>query len=117
PESIAIDHQAIVEAGKNRPHQVSIVLLAYNNLAYTKECLESILQHTGDVDYELILVNNGSTDATQAYFESIPHAKVLYLRYNIHLVKEFNIGFMAAGGKYSAAVCNDFIFTPNWLGN
>lgn len=67
------------------------------------------------MDYELILVNNGSNDGTKEYFESISGAKVINLKYNLHLVKGFNIGLMAAEGKYCAAVCNDFIFTPNWL--
>jgi len=117
PDLSTIDHKEIVEKGKDAEYKVSIVLLAYNNLDYTRQCVESILQYTDDVEYELILVNNGSTDGTLAYFESIPGAKVIHLEYNIHLVKGFNIGLMAAEGKYSAAVCNDFIFTSNWLSN
>lgn len=117
PEVGTVDRQEIIEIGKEAPRQVSVILLAYNNLKYTRECVESILEYTNDVDYELILVNNGSTDGTKEYFDSIAGAKVIYLEYNLHVVKGFNIGLMAAEGKYCAAVCNDFIFTHNWLKN
>ena len=117
PDINTIDHNIIMEKGNESRFKVSIVLLAYNNINYTRDCVESIIKHTNNIDYELILVDNGSTDGTKEYFESIPNAKVIHLKYNIHLVKGFNIGLMAAEGKYSAAVCNDFIFTPNWLYN
>jgi O-antigen biosynthesis protein len=117
PEVGVVDHNDISAKGANSRCKVSVVLLAYNNLNYTRECVESILMNTDDVDYELILVDNGSTDGTKEYFDSIPGAKVIHLQYNVHLVKGFNIGLMAAEGKYTAAVCNDFIFTPNWLKN
>ncbi|MEK3883883.1 glycosyltransferase [Paenibacillus sp. PL2-23] len=117
PEVNTINHEEIVALGQEARYKVSVVLLAYNNLSYTRDCVESILTHTIDIDYELILVDNGSTDGTKEYFDSIPDAKVIHLKHNIHLVKGFNIGLMAAEGKYCAAVCNDFIFTPNWLMN
>lgn len=117
PDVSVIDHNNIIEIGNKARFKVSIVLLAYNNIDYTRDCVESIIKHTKDIDYELILVDNGSTDGTKEYFQSISNAKVIYLKYNIHLVKGFNIGLMAAEGKYCAAVCNDFIFTPNWLHN
>ncbi|CAI6081312.1 hypothetical protein PAECIP112173_03178 [Paenibacillus sp. JJ-100] len=117
PDTLKVDHDKVSLLSGNFKYTVSIVLLAYNNLQYTKDCLDSILCHTGDVNYELILVDNGSTDGTKEYFESIPGAKVIHLKQNIHLVKGFNIGLMAAEGKYCAAVCNDFIFTSRWLEN
>ncbi|MCM3750207.1 glycosyltransferase [Paenibacillus pasadenensis] len=117
PEVNPINHHEISKRGEDAPCKVSVVLLAYNNLDYTRDCVESILSHTKDVDYELILVDNGSTDGTKEYFDSIVGAKVIHLKYNLHIVKGFNIGMMAAEGKYCAVLCNDFIFTPNWLNN
>ncbi|MEX3618289.1 glycosyltransferase family 2 protein [Paenibacillus glucanolyticus] len=117
PEVGIVDHDEIAARGEAAYYKASVVLLAYNNLNYTRDCVESILKNTDDVEYELILVDNGSSDGTKEYFDSIPGAKVIHLKYNIHLVKGFNIGLMAAEGKYCAAVCNDFIFTPNWLKN
>jgi len=117
PEIGDVNHEEIIRRGENRPYKASVILLAYNNLEHTRNCVESIIANTCDVDYELILVDNGSTDGTRAYFDSIEGAKVIVLKHNLHIVKGFNIGMMAAEGKYSAVVCNDFIFTPNWLSN
>src|SRR5262249_38157178 len=44
----------------------SIIVLCCNELEYTERCLESVLRHTRP-PYELILVDNGSTDGTPAY--------------------------------------------------
>ncbi|MEK5490507.1 glycosyltransferase [Paenibacillus sp. FSL R7-0297] len=117
PESLSINKEDIIKEIKESEPIVSLVLLAYNKLDYTKQCLESILKYTTDYTYELILVNNGSTDGTEAYFDSIPQAKKIHLKYNIGATLGFNIGMMVAEGKYVAALCNDFIFTHNWLGN
>lgn len=117
PEIGAVDHAEITRQMEQEACQASVVVLAYNNLAMTRDCVQSILDCTGDVDYELILVDNGSTDGVKEYFESVPGAKVIHLPHNLHLVKGFNIGMMAAEGKYCAVVCNDFIFTPRWLSN
>jgi GT2 family glycosyltransferase len=117
PEVGNVDHDWIASQGEEANLKVSVVLVGYNNLDYTRDCVESILANTDDVEYELILVDNGSTDGTKEYFDSISGAKVIHLKYNLHVTKGFNIGLMAAEGKYSAAVCNDFIFTPKWLWN
>ena len=51
--------------------QVSIVLAAFNALEYTRTCLESIIKYTS-VPYELILVNNGSSDGTKSISKQFP---------------------------------------------
>lgn len=102
---------------KNKNNLVSIVLLAYNHLDYTKKCIESILEFTKDVNYELILVNNGSTDETKDYFDSLDNVKVVNIKENVRVCNGFNEGIFYSEGKYIACVCNDFIFTYNWLSN
>ena len=42
---------------------VSIIILTFNQLGYTKECVESIRKHTPE-PHEIIFVDNGSTDGT-----------------------------------------------------
>ena len=45
-------------------HKTSIIILTYNNLEYTKGCLESIQKYTEEGTYELIIIDNHSTDQT-----------------------------------------------------
>jgi Predicted glycosyltransferases len=96
---------------------VSIVVLAYNHSEYTKSCIESIYKYTANINYELITVNNGSTDDTEEYFNSLPNKKKINIVNNVRPVDGFNTGMESAEGKYTACVCNDFIFTENWLDN
>ncbi|OAA93666.1 glycosyltransferase [Clostridium coskatii] len=100
---------------KNKNNLVSVVLLAYNHLDYTKKCIESILEFTKDINYELILVNNGSTDETKDYFDSLDNVKIVNIEKNVGICNGFDEGIFYSNGKYIACVCNDFIFTYNWL--
>ena len=57
--------RALVEASLK---STSIVILTHNQLEYTKKCIESIFTHTKE-PFELIVVDNGSTDGTVEYLE------------------------------------------------
>ena len=74
------------QTGKYK-YDVSVLILAYNHLDYTRRCVESFLQTVPpDLNYELILVNHGSSDGTKEYFEKIgPH-------------KQLNIAVNGGGG-------------------
>jgi GT2 family glycosyltransferase len=101
---------------KNSP-LVSIVVLAYNHLDYTKLCIESLYRYTSHIDFELITINNGSTDQTKEYFEALPHQKKISFAENIGVDKAINQGFRIAEGKYTVNVSNDLVLTTNWLDN
>lgn len=96
---------------------VSVVVLAYNNLDYTRQCVESILHSTAHLDYELITVDNGSTDGTKEYLESVPAAHHISFAQNIGVDKAINHGIRAARGKYVMNVSNDIVVTARWLDN
>ncbi len=95
----------------------SIVVLAYNHLDYTKQCIDSIYAYTSYLDFELITVNNGSTDGTEEYFNHLPNKKKLSFSQNIGVCKAFNRGFDLAEGKYILNVSNDIVVTAHWLDN
>jgi GT2 family glycosyltransferase len=99
---------------------VSIIIPCCNEAAYTRLCVESVLRHTR-APYELILVDNGSTDDTPALLDSIRTregpARVSVIR------NETNRGFPAAcnqaladaHGQHVVLLNNDTVVTPNWL--
>jgi GT2 family glycosyltransferase len=99
---------------------VSVYVLAYNNLEkYTKTCVECVLKYTIDVDYELILVDNGSSDGTLEYFKSVihPRKKIIKITKNIGPNYGGNAGVAHATGRYIVGIANDVYVTENWLSN
>jgi len=98
--------------------KVSIVIACWNQLDYTRRCLESIVSNT-HVRYELILVDNGSTDGTGEYLEKFatgrPNVRVIHNRRNLGFGPGNNVGFRAAVGDYVCCLNNDTIVRPGWL--
>lgn len=45
--------------------KTSIIIVTYNNLNYTKDCIESILKYTDHNSYEIIVIDNNSSDDTK----------------------------------------------------
>lgn len=93
---------------------VSIIILAWNQLEYTKQCINSILIHT-QLPYELILVDNGSGDGTLQYFLSIKEATVIHNPQNQGYARGNNQGIRRAKGDYILLLNNDTIVTHCWL--
>lgn len=111
----------VVESLRSKsPSDVTIFVLAYGRLEKTKQCIESILEHTNDVDYTLVLYDNGSDDngETLSYFKSIPYSKKYIYRVtkNIHFTS-YLFCTLPWYGKYYVNVSNDIIVTHNWLKN
>ncbi|MCG6538035.1 MAG: glycosyltransferase, partial [Syntrophales bacterium LBB04] len=100
--------------------QTSIIVIAYNQLQYTKLCVESILHYTAD-SYELILLDNGSTDGTSDYFEFIrnfhPHTRIIRNFQNRIAESILNYAVSIACGKYIVFVTNDTLVHEGWLEN
>lgn len=96
-------------------YDLTIYILAYNKLEYTKKCIESIIKYTPNyLNYELVILNNGSTDETQEYFESLKCKKEISFVKNIRSDKGIQYIFE---GKYLLGVSNDVIVTENYLEN
>ena len=60
---------------------VSIVIIGYNRLEKTKRCVESVIKYTADFNYELILIDNGSTDETTDYFQTVNYKPELFISF------------------------------------
>lgn len=93
----------------------SIVILTHNQLPLTDKCLQSIRQHTKD--YELIVVDNGSTDGTVAYLHRQSDVIVHENKENLGFATGCNQGFELSKGDNILFLNNDTIVTEHWLEN
>jgi O-antigen biosynthesis protein len=93
----------------------SIVLVTYNKLDYTKQCIESVRQHTKLGSYELIAIDNGSTDGTVEWLEKQKDVRVLANGYNAGFPKACNQGLVLAQGELLMLLNNDTLVTSRWL--
>ena len=97
--------------------KASIIVLTYNGKEYTQECLESIFSHT-HLPFELIVVDNASTDGTVEYLKSLSKShpvKVIYNDTNLGYAGGNNRGVLVAEGDYLVFLNNDVIVTGGWL--
>jgi O-antigen biosynthesis protein len=99
--------------------KVSIIIAVYNQLAYTKMAVESILNNTERSLYEFIIIDNGSRPEVKAYFDSLTgKADITYIRNegNTGPIKAINQGIKASNADYVMAIHNDvIIMEKGWL--
>ena len=102
-----------------RPEKmISIIVPCLNHYQVTKRCIESIAHHTRN-KYELIIVDDGSSDETQEELSKIYPVGygTIQIRHNTNLgfSKSVNDGINAAKGKLIAVFNNDMIVSKDWL--
>jgi GT2 family glycosyltransferase/Flp pilus assembly protein TadD len=97
---------------------VSIVVLTWNQLECTQECLASIRRHT-DHPYEIIIIDNGSTDGSAAWLHEQarqdPLLRIVLNAENRGFAAGCNQGIQQSRGAYIMLLNNDVVITPEWL--
>jgi len=94
---------------------VSVVIASYNGRDLLKPCLESVFGQTYK-NYEVIIVDNGSTDGTVAFIKKYyPAVKLLFNDTNLGCTIGYNRGIEAAEGEYIATLNNDLRLEPDWM--
>ncbi|MCK5417713.1 MAG: glycosyltransferase, partial [Desulfobacterales bacterium] len=106
---------------KELPQLTSIVILTFNQIDYTKKCIESVFKHTKE-HFELIVVDNGSSDGTVEYLQSELRdrrpgirIKILQNKNNLGFAAGNNQGMAKARGDYILLLNNDVVVTRGWL--
>jgi GT2 family glycosyltransferase len=99
--------------------KISIILLCWNNWLVTKRCIQSVLENSNYCCYELIIVNNNSTDETyeqlNTYYITKSNIKIIHNDDNYGFAMGMNIGVLNASADYIILLNNDTIVGKNWL--
>jgi len=84
---------------------ISFIVVNYNTLNLTNQCIKSIIDSFDDKDtFEIILVDNNSKDGSKEFFlnleKNLNNFKYIYLEENVGFAKANNIGFKYSKGEY-----------------
>lgn len=94
---------------------VSIIILAYNSCNDLKECLPSLINQTYK-NYEIIIVDNASTDDTEKFMKNnYPKIKLIESKINLGYAGGNNLGFEYSQGDYIVILNPDVYVNNDWL--
>ncbi len=95
--------------------ETTVIIVNWNGVKHLKICLPS-LKKQSYTNYELIFVDNGSSDGSVEYVKEIfPESSVIQLKENLGFAKPNNLGFNKAKGKFILTLNNDIELCDNFL--
>lgn len=110
--SKGLDMQEVTN--KNHPF-VSIIVLNWNGLVCLEKCLESLMRLTYP-NYEVIVVDNGSSDGSPDMVKrNFKNVRLIKNKRNLGFAKGNNVGIKASKGNFIVLLNNDVIVDPSWL--
>lgn len=108
-------HFKVLEFARVENPLVSIVIPAYNQFEFTYRCLESILNNTHDVEYEIIIADDVSNDETINIKNYIRNITIVRNEKNLGFLLNCNNAAKYAKGKYIHFLNNDTQVQNEWL--
>ncbi len=94
----------------------SIIIISYNTKEVTRDCLESVKAAKLDFTYEIIIVDNASTDGSVEMFEQdYPEATLIKNEENLFFPKANNQAMLVAKGKYFFLLNSDTLVEPGQI--
>lgn len=98
------------EGQRNQVVDMSIVLVCWNNKPYLDPCLKSLYEGNLKSSFDVIVVDNGSTDGSQQMLiDKYPAVMLIQNEGNVGLSKASNQGIKATNGRYVLLLNNDTI--------
>ena len=93
---------------------VSVILPVYNAELYIRESIQSILNQSFS-NFELIILNDGSTDASEKVISEFQDERIKYVKNetNLKLIDTLNLGLKLTQGKYIARIDADDVAFPD----
>jgi GT2 family glycosyltransferase/glycosyltransferase involved in cell wall biosynthesis len=104
-----------IEFSVHEPVEISIVIPVFNQFRFTQACLASLQEHRGPDRFEVIVVDDCSTDETAEAISRIPGIVYLRNETNSGFIVSCNRGAQKARGKYLVFLNNDTLVRDGWL--
>lgn len=106
---------AVIELPHSSEPLISIILLFHNRAEMSLQCLESLAASAGQIPFEVIIVDNASSDKTSILLERTYNAKIIRNVTNTGFGEGCNRAVDRAAGKYLLFLNNDTQLQPNAL--
>src|ERR1041385_7312120 len=101
-------------SGSSPAPDVSIVFANWNTRDYMRDCLLSIREHVRDLTYEIIVVDDGSTDGSpEMLAKEFPEVTSLVNERNLGVTRTYNRGVARGRGRYIQIMNTDMILVDN----
>jgi len=98
------------------PLELSIIVVTYNSRRHVRDCLESIQQNVGDIDHEVIVVDNASQDGTpEIVRNNFPNVHLTVNRENRGFARGNNQGISQSQGRTVLLLNPDAVVLPQTL--
>ncbi|MBJ6801049.1 glycosyltransferase family 2 protein [Geomonas propionica] len=94
--------------------RVSVIIVNWNGLGHLPECLDSLQQQTFR-DFEVIVVDNGSSDGSVSYLKQRPEVRLVPFQENVGFAAGNNATLPVSRGEYLITLNNDTKAEPDWL--
>jgi GT2 family glycosyltransferase len=95
--------------------EATVILVTWNNLKLTAECLKS-LQKQNFKDFKILLLDNASTDQTPEFIKvKFPSVQVIKLKKNLGFSKAVNEGIKISNTEYIILINNDTVLDKNFI--
>jgi len=97
-------------------YDYAITFACFNAVHYTQTLIESMVAVGTPLD-RVVVVDNGSTDATREYLLTLPLAARIYNRSNQACGVAWNQGILHLQSEWTVVMNNDLIVSPHWIEN
>lgn len=94
----------------------AITFACYNQVKYTRQCIDSMIKHGTPLD-RLIVIDNGSSDETREYLQQLPLGGRIFNTENLGCGVAWNQGALALQADWTIIMNNDVLVSAGWIEN
>jgi GT2 family glycosyltransferase len=98
------------------PLKYAISFACYNQIDYTRQCIDSMIKNDIDLS-RLVVVDNGSKDETREYLKTLPLGELILNKSNLGCGVAWNQGALSLQAEWTIIMNNDVLVSKNWLEN